>query len=252
MTTPSLDDLFNLLDKWRHLPSYRLEPRADPFFALFLPDVLESHYRIGIDRRLVPEFPLKKPDNNQSTKVDYMALSKNREYYFLIELKTDLNSLNCGQAEYLKCATGKTMTEILCELKEICATKRPSDHRKKYFHLLRQLACLGVIRVDPALEEKVYGSPQGVTDLLKKGVTVTTIDDGKRPRVIYVLPNAEEGKSKLQHCQQLQPFDFDCIGFDEFADCVKQQGEIGERFAKRIRGWTTPPGDNTLSYCATR
>ena len=43
MTHPDLDALFDLLDRWRHLPSYRLEPRADVVFGLFLTRALDQH-----------------------------------------------------------------------------------------------------------------------------------------------------------------------------------------------------------------
>ena len=40
--SPTIERVFELLDKWRHLPTYWLEPRADIFFALFLPEVLRK------------------------------------------------------------------------------------------------------------------------------------------------------------------------------------------------------------------
>ena len=42
MTDPTIDGVFELLDKWRHLPGYQLERRADIYFAMFLPDVLRE------------------------------------------------------------------------------------------------------------------------------------------------------------------------------------------------------------------
>ena len=38
----SIDTLFDRMDAWRHLPSYQLERRADLFFSLYLPEVLEA------------------------------------------------------------------------------------------------------------------------------------------------------------------------------------------------------------------
>lgn len=37
-----IDTLFNRMDAWRHLPNYQLERRADLFFSLYLPEVLEA------------------------------------------------------------------------------------------------------------------------------------------------------------------------------------------------------------------
>ena len=63
MTHPEVASIFGLLDKWRNLPPYRIERRADIFFALLLPDVLNRHLSapgIAIDPRVIPEFPLKR------------------------------------------------------------------------------------------------------------------------------------------------------------------------------------------------
>lgn len=61
---PTISGLFGLLDRWRHLPDYQLERRADIFFALFLPEVLRAHFAkqnrsIEINPVLIPEFPIK-------------------------------------------------------------------------------------------------------------------------------------------------------------------------------------------------
>ena len=40
-----IEQVFELLDRWRHLPAYRLEPRIDVFLGLYLRDVLTA--RIG-------------------------------------------------------------------------------------------------------------------------------------------------------------------------------------------------------------
>jgi len=37
-----IDAIFDRMDVWRHLPSYQLERRADLFFALYLPEVLNT------------------------------------------------------------------------------------------------------------------------------------------------------------------------------------------------------------------
>ena len=82
----TISDLFGLLDKWRHLPDYQLERRADIFFALFLPEVLGKHFGICINPILIPEFPIRKVTvapwlakngrDDSSKKVDYLALQK--------------------------------------------------------------------------------------------------------------------------------------------------------------------------------
>ena len=102
MRHPDLISLFDLLDRWRHLPSYRLEPRADAFFALFLVDVLDRHLQsrgVRVDPRVIPEFPLGQRGTKRSDKADYFAVSADRKHAFLIELKTDMRSLKVDQGQ---------------------------------------------------------------------------------------------------------------------------------------------------------
>ncbi len=78
MSTDSTDAvrlLFGLLDQWRHFPAYQLERRADIFFALYLPGIVEHALGVKVDSRVIPEFPIGKEHSRRSTKVDYLALS---------------------------------------------------------------------------------------------------------------------------------------------------------------------------------
>ena len=74
-----IDVLFDRMDAWRHFPSYQLERRADLFFSLYLPEVLEAKLGFSVADLLVPEFPARigtiYPENpsNQSYKIDYVA-----------------------------------------------------------------------------------------------------------------------------------------------------------------------------------
>ena len=46
---PTIKRVFKLLDDWRHLPGYQFERRADIFFALFLPEVLNDTHTSAVD-----------------------------------------------------------------------------------------------------------------------------------------------------------------------------------------------------------
>ena len=76
---PTMETLFNHLDRWRHFAGFPLEPRVDALFGLFLPKVIEDC--CGVEEmhpHVIPQFPLKKTDNNQSAKVDFFALRSQR------------------------------------------------------------------------------------------------------------------------------------------------------------------------------
>ena len=52
------DIVFDNLDKWRHLPNYQLERRADIFFSLYLKEVIEEKYHVKLQDTIIPEFPI--------------------------------------------------------------------------------------------------------------------------------------------------------------------------------------------------
>lgn len=236
---PTIDSLFRLLDQWRHLPAYGLENRVDPFFALFLPEILKARFDVDIDQRIIPEFPLKKDQNRQSTKVDYFALSRKQDRAFLIELKTDMHSMDDTQIEYLKSAAGKELHQILCGLRELCTANRSHNSRKKYFYLLRILADLHLVTLPPDLEEKICGgNPRGVYECMERiGVT----PNHARPEIVYILPDAEGGKKELDP-------QFNCIGFKYIAGFLKKRrGEIRQRFAECLENWIEPAGTSACT-----
>ncbi len=222
MTGPDIASVFDLLDDWRHLPAYQLERRADIFFALFLTDVLNHHLRqrgIEIDPRLIPEFPLRQAKTKRSDKVDFLALSTNHEHMFLVELKTDMSSLDDKQLEYLKRALARRTTGLLHDVKIMAQATNPAA-RRKYFHLLKTLAGLGMVTLPEQLEGKIYDSPQGVYECIDTIEIATTLP---RVEAILVLPEPKKG--------------WNCVDFETFAGVVESRGDIGKRFAASLREW---------------
>ena len=143
MTDPTIDGVFDLLDKWRHLPAYQLERRADIYFAMFLPDVLNAHYKpLAFRETIIPEFPLKKA-NNQSDNADFFALSEDGKCALLIELKTDMGSLRKKQDGYLRSTAGSELRTLVDDILRISRSKY-AEHRK-YIHLLELLSKLGLV-----------------------------------------------------------------------------------------------------------
>ena len=140
MTTserPTIETLFRNLDRWRHCAGFPLEARVDAMIGLFLPKVIEDALGVGeMHPMVIPQFPLKKRDNNQSDRVDFLALSKDGARVFLVEVKTDMGSRREGQHEYLRRVKERGMACILSEFKEIAMA---SKSRKKYLHLLSAL-----------------------------------------------------------------------------------------------------------------
>lgn len=41
-----IEEIFDWLDRWRQLPAYQLERRADIFFALYLPEIIAYKFAL--------------------------------------------------------------------------------------------------------------------------------------------------------------------------------------------------------------
>ena len=220
--------IFDLLDRWRHLPDYQLERRADVFFAAYLPQFLGERLGLELNPSLIPEFPVrigtvypKKAASNQSCKVDYLALTRDRRHALLIELKTDAGSRRDRQDEYLERARAAGLPALLEGVRQIvCA----SLHRHKYAHLLRLLA-----------EHELLALPDGFEAALAsrarfgacvQGMAIGANDPAMR--VVYVEPTAT-GESS--------------VGFGELAEWLGRQDDaVAGRFARSLRAWGTVAG----------
>jgi len=55
----------------RRIPKYQFERASEPFLSLFIEEALQTLKKTNI-KFIVPEFPLKKADNAQSTNADYL------------------------------------------------------------------------------------------------------------------------------------------------------------------------------------
>ena len=212
----SLEGVLCLLDRWRHLPDYQLERRADILFALFLPRVLEKRFGVS-NLRLIPEFPIKKSllpyrgdTTAQSIKVDFLAVAKREGEpagrAFLIELKTDMASRNEEQARDLCQAVEVGLKSLVCGTVKIA---RATKQKKKYAHLLYFLSELGLV--------EYQDTPSDV-----KGYKVA---DRTWPclELVYVQPK----------CPKVATIDF-----NQFAATIEKDGsDIGRTFAGYLREW---------------
>ena len=237
MPHPEMPALLDLLDRWRHLPSYRLEPRADAMFGMFLPDVLDRHLAprgIMVDPWVIPEFPLGQRGTKRSDKADFFAVSRDRKHAFLIELKTDMTSLRGGQEEYLERAIKRGLGALLLDIASMAKAKNPRV-RRKYFHLLQAVADLDLMTLPPNLEERIYCRPRGVYKCIEQIIIPEALP---KVAVIHVLPKKVKATEGM-----------DCIDFESFAAVVENGGDFGRRFAASLREWTCVEAGHRRQEC---
>ncbi len=240
---PTVATYFNLLDRWRHFPSYRLEPHVDAFLALYLADVLAAHFDVDIDTGIIPEFPLRlgtlaggdDDGPNMSKHVDFVALSANTDTVYFVEVKTDQASRSQGQDDYLKVAKKTGLEALLGGLLRIAAA---TTHHLKYGRLLVLLADLGLFDVPCALQEG--GLPHrklARTELLSQ---VSVSEKAKRMsiEIVYVQPSNPHSETEV-------------IDFPMFASVIEGRGELGGLLAKMLMRWREGPGQCSDEVGAT-
>lgn len=151
-TDISLQRLLKRMDEWRHLPTYQLERRMDIVLSFLIPDIVRKKFDLTPDHDLeiIPEFPLHKgliindndEDDNQSVKVDFALFSKRDRRIFLVELKTENNSIDETQMKNMRKAKEKGANILLNGVIK-CAQNTASP--RKYAHLiwmLHSVACI--------------------------------------------------------------------------------------------------------------
>ncbi|MDE0149518.1 MAG: hypothetical protein OYG32_17245 [Rhodospirillaceae bacterium] len=236
---PNFADVFSKLNRWRHLPGYRLEPNLAPFFGLFLPDIL------GIGREdctIIPEFPLRKgtlcgehiKGKNQSVKTDYVVFSKDSNVAYFVELKTDSRSFDEGQLEYLRRAKMVGPCYLLEALREICLA---TTYKKKYAHLLFLLANASIVKIcneselERAICESKLPNGQKWENVFKYDVIVK--DRPWTSEIVYITPTGDSpSESYLTN-----------LDFCKVSSIVENRGSFGPLFANYLRKWTTQAGN---------
>ncbi len=215
-----IEKIFKLLSKWYKYPKYQLERRLDIFFSIYLPEILkERGIYIDIDD-IFPEFPLKK-ENNQSTNADY-AIFENKDdevTLYLVELKTEMNSIGISQTDYYKKAQKKDLIDILGEIIEI---QKNSRQWKKYDKLLENI-------------EKRYNFIKSNFKVAgKKNKWV--INDNKSNilgniKIIYIVPNNEKDKLLKEENN------FQVIYFDDIIKLIenKYKDKLSKEFCSLLK-----------------
>jgi hypothetical protein len=232
--TDRIEQLFDLLDHWRHLPAYQLERRADILFALYLPEFFSERLGIPIRGEMIPEFPVRlgtvypeSSDNNNSCKIDYLAISVDRSQMWFVELKTDGLSRRQRQDDYLLRAQAVGMPQLLDGLLRIFAK---TQAKAKYLHLLKLAESIGLLELPPRFHNRTESGWAGVAKDLA-AIRISQIP--RKISVIYLQPRATEPGE---------------IGFDALADWLERCDDpLSRRFRDSLRRWAKSPAGE-VSY----
>jgi hypothetical protein len=233
-------EYFDMLTEWKELPDYQMERRVDSLIGYYLQPFLV--YRKIEIKSIIPEFPLKKegdqpsiPEssekrkNNQPTRVDFFAYSEGQCY--LIELKTDIKSINQKQIDNLSKASNKPIKDILEELLEIYnpADRHYPDSWKKYVQLLDKLI------KETSLIKNVEEENKNECERPKYKVNKKNKMIDHKPEVIYIIPTREN----TDLINQIEKF-ADIIVFQDIIDWLRKKNDkdsFDYQFANALAEW---------------
>jgi hypothetical protein len=213
-----IDKLFTTLDKWRNLPDYQLERRADIFFGIYLYEIIKGKFNEKIEF-LIPEFPLrigtldpteKFTHPNMSKKIDYVAITTSNKVFF-IELKTDDNSRNKKQDKYLDKAKEVNIKELVDGILKI---NKASKAKIKYGQLLNLLKEIGWIN---KTENNWTNASTDCTDI----------------SIVYIQPNSAKTDKT----------DKTIISFEDIIGYLNNKNDaLTKRFVESLKKWIINPG----------
>lgn len=226
-----IDTLFDRMDAWRHLPNYQLERRADLFFSLYLPEVLEAKLGFPVGDAIVPEFPVRigtiYPDIpiDKSYKIDYVAVSADADKAILVELKTEGLSRRDNQDKYLLASREVGFPALLGGVLDIF---RATNSKRKYFALLELLESMGLLRIP--MEMKAIMSRSGLQGATEASRTIEITSSATDSIILYVQPNGNGD---------------DIISFEDFRAVVQKHDDpVSKRFAKSLSEWARVQAGN--------
>ena len=221
-----IEEVFERMDRWRNLPKYGLERRADIFFGVYLKHALEAKYKVKIQGEIIPEFPVRKAtvdpsiqSDQSSFNVDFLAFSDDKKTAFLIELKTDIGSRREKQDYYLEAVKNIGLVGLIHGLVKIFqATKI----KRKYFHLFKMLENAGIVELPSQLQSLVFSdNMRGVNALIRD-----------------VKISAPAGQMKLVYLQPTGVGE-NIINFKEFAGLIEGiKDSVTQRFVESLKTWS--------------
>ncbi len=103
-----LNLLMSRIEELHQTPKVQVERAFSPILSLFIAEVLTAAYwdhpaLHGNYELVCMEFPLKKPENAQSTNIDFLLINSTTSALVFLEIKTDIHSFDRSQLEnYLR------------------------------------------------------------------------------------------------------------------------------------------------------
>ena len=206
----------------------------DVLFGMTLPTVIQSVFKTEGEMYVIPEFPIHHRtvgtgDSNQSFNIDFAVFTKGGEKVFLVELKTDANSIGRDQLSSMRRIAGK-FKEVINAIRSIVET---SDQKPKYVHLVSELHQAGVMRVGDNFKRL---DPTQASCPVKPALNDICVEDTVACTPILVL--VHPGRRK----PDVDVSGFCCIDFTQYAAEMRPDQPIEHALAQHLIEWQIPAG----------
>ncbi|MFZ1517690.1 MAG: hypothetical protein WAU11_02890 [Ignavibacteriaceae bacterium] len=139
-----LSEYFTRLVNYNRIPKLQIERAISPFLSIFIEDLItnflkNNHKLSGKVEMILPEFPLKK-DNNQSTNIDWLLINREKGVLLFVELKTAASSYKPEQLDIYQVIQKNISDKTAGFLYEdIIQIRDNSNEPNKYNYVLDEL-----------------------------------------------------------------------------------------------------------------
>lgn len=133
MMQNSVSKIIDSLISNKRIPKFQFERASEPFISFFLPEWLSQKWKCSVEF-VVPEFPIKKEDGNQSTNSDFL-FKTDRSRLILVELKTETKKVTDSEYKQID-SCRKALERGWSKLRsDICVISKNSSRKEEYYHL---------------------------------------------------------------------------------------------------------------------
>jgi len=147
------------------IPKVQVERAISPILGMFMPEILTKLYSKSTASQyemIMPEFPLKKDESNQSTNIDYLLINREQMKLVLFELKTDRSSFKKDQMKiYEELKEKIEIQSALFLLEDLGRIQNASEKNSKYQYVLEKCKPYRDLFSDIKTAEIIYLSPEG-------------------------------------------------------------------------------------------
>ena len=139
MNSSFLPRLFEELTYLNKVPKFQLERAISPLLGIFIIEIINKHLNADTTISL-PEFPLKKSGNYQSTNIDWLLVDVTNKTLYCIELKTDFTSFRIKQSDIYKAIKDLVEKDGAAELfSQVNIIRSKSRRKDKYAALQKRI-----------------------------------------------------------------------------------------------------------------